>query len=625
MNGVDHPYIAAAIEGEIGRLSAATEGFRNQTLFKSSASLSSLGLKEGEVIHHLRAAAEGVGLRGREFYSTVKSGMKAGQSRPRSVPEGGRSTAGSSRGAVSGALRSQPLQLCKEPTDLPKLPDEIRRHVYRRHGLAVRVKIKRAAGPYSNWYWYEGAKGEWRPAKPADYLACPYIGNVDPFATEFAQSPILWPEGEKDVDTLTERGLPALTFGGVGDGLPEGAVEFLRGRDVVVLADNDEPGVRHAERKAELTSSLASSVRVVKFPELPQKADVSDFLQSSTIQDLQLRIAQTPKWLPKPSAGWRDNVISATALKGKHFDPVKFILPGYISEGVTIFAGKPKIGKSWLLYDVCVACAGDRFVLGDLKPSQGDVLYLALEDSQRRLKHRLQKLCPIGNWPDRLTLAAEWKRADNGGLEHLEEWCGSVEKPLLIVIDTLERFRPSVKANTPAYSADYAAITGLHALAHRRGVAIVVIHHVRKMEADDPFDMVSGTNGLTGAADTTLVLRRQAGSVSLHARGRDIEEKETACQFNKDTCRWTILGDAQEVQVSSERSTILAALADAPSDGMSVSEIWAAAGGRDRNSVDQLLFKLHRSGEVVRVRRGIYSLPGKKDKKERNDDEGPEE
>src|SRR5258707_4927200 len=80
------------------------------------------------------------------------------------------------------------------------------------------------------------------------------------------------------------------------------------------------------------------------------------------------------------------------------------------------------------------------------------------------------------------------------------------------------------------------------------------------MEADDPFDMVSGTNGLTGAADTILVLKRQAGNVTLHARGRDIEEKETACQFSKDTCRWTLLGESDAVHSSSERTTVLEAL-----------------------------------------------------------------
>jgi hypothetical protein len=191
----------------------------------------------------------------------------------------------------------------------------------------------------------------------------------------------------------------------------------------------------------------------------------------------------------------------------------------------------------------------------------------------------------------------------------------------LIVIDTLERFRPTAKTSAAAYSTDYLAISGLHSLAHARGIAIVVIHHVRKMDAEDPFDMVSGTNGLTGAADTILVLKRQAGSVTLHARGRDIEEKETACRFDQVTCRWTLLGDAEEVHSSGERAAIISALENAGSEGMHISEIMAATERNNRNAADQLLFKMQRDGQLVRIRRGQYALPDKIGKKERNETE----
>ena len=257
-------------------------------------------------------------------------------------------------------------------------------------------------------------------------------------------------------------------------------------------------------------------------------------------------LQKLPFWISDPgtskqsSEGWRNTIIAASTLQHRTFDPVKYVVPGLIAEGVTIFAGKPKIGKSWLLLDLCLACAADRFVLGQTKPIQGDVLYLALEDSERRLKKRLHKLWPDGDWPAQLTLTTSWRKADAGGLEDITEWCESAARPVLIVIDTLEKFRPVAKVHAAAYATDYHAIAGLHKLAHTRGIAIVVIHHVRKMEADDPFDMVSGTNGLTGAADTILVLKRQAGSVTLHARGRDIEEKETACRFDQVTCRWTL-------------------------------------------------------------------------------------
>jgi hypothetical protein len=433
---------------------------------------------------------------------------------------------------------------------------------------------------------------------------------------------LYWPEGEKDCDTLGQAGLLALTFGGTGDGLPEGAAEYLRGRHVVVLADNDAGGRDHALRKAAVAYPVAKSVKVVEFPELPLKGDISDYLQAASAGDLNRRVTETRIWTPPPGKSptdWRSAVITASDLKDKTFSPVKYVVPGYIPEGVTIFAGKPKIGKSWMLYDVCLASAADRFVLGEIKPIQGDVLYLALEDSERRLKKRLEKLWPGGAWPVRLKLAVDWRKADAGGLDDLAEWCDSVAKPVLIVVDTLEKIRPAPKGNAAAYSSDYDAVAGLHKLAHTRGIAVVVIHHVRKMEADDPFDMVSGTNGLTGAADTILVLKRQAGSVTLHARGRDIEEKETACQFDKFTCRWTFLGDAQQVQSSSQRAAIIEVLSSAGEEGLHISEIMAATERSDRNAMDQLLHKMHRDGEVVRLKRGQYAMPGKIGKKERSD------
>jgi hypothetical protein len=314
-------------------------------------------------------------------------------------------------------------------------------------------------------------------------------------------------------------------------------------------------------------------------------------------------------------------VITASALKDKTFKALRYVVPGYIPEGVTIFAGKPKIGKSWLLYDICLACAADRFVLGTIKPAQGDVLYLALEDSERRLQKRLEKLCSAGSWPDRLTLATEWRRADAGGIEDISQWCDEAANPLLVVIDTLERFRPPARHAATAYTTDYAALSDLQRLAHSRGIAIVVIHHVRKMEADDPFDMVSGTNGLAGAADTILVLKRQAGNVTLYARGRDIEESETACQFNKSSCRWTLLGEADEIHSSGQREAILETLVPAGDAGLHISEIMAGVQRTDRNAVDQLLFKMQRDGEITRIKRGVYALPDKIGKKERSDSE----
>jgi hypothetical protein len=331
---------------------------------------------------------------------------------------------------------------------------------------------------------------------------------------------------------------------------------------------------------------------------------------------------------------WMIGAINAQDLQKKKFDPVLYVLPGFIPEGISLLVGKPKIGKSWAALDLCIAATSNRFTLGHLKPAQGDVLYLALEDSQRRLKRRMSKILQDdGMWSPRLTLQTSWRRANEGGLDDIRAWCESVVSPTLVMIDTLEKFRPPPRPGIQAYSADYEAITGLQAITKNRpGLAIVLLHHNRKMEAEDPFDTVSGTLGLTGAADSILIIRRQAGSVLLHVRGRDVEESETPLLFNKDSCRWTMLGaDAAREAVSSERQQIIDALAvfrpAHEKDGLSVTEIMAATERTDRNAVDQILFKMSRNGEIRRVRRGVYALPedaGKIDKKERKAAFGPE-
>ena len=145
----------------------------------------------------------------------------------------------------------------------------------------------------------------------------------------------------------------------------------------------------------------------------------------------------------------------------------------------------------------------------------------------------------------------------------------------------------------------------LHRIANEHGIAIVLVHHVRKMDADDPLDMVSGTTGLTGAVDTVLVLTRDSNGVTLYGRGRDIEEIETAVSFDRETGRWSILGAASEVHRSDERKAILDALRDTGTP-MGPGEIAAATGMKNEN-VRFLLHKMQKAGEVEKRSRGQYA------------------
>jgi hypothetical protein len=232
MSASQHPYLRAAIDGEVASLASAAEGTRNQTLFKCAASLASLGMREGEILQHLKPAAETVGLRGRELYTTVKSGLKAGSARPRQIPrDNGPAPAPRSRIMEANDAKHVGAPFIAGVDGPTASADEIRRHIYRRHGFAVRMKIKRRSGGYVNWYRVtrDGHDG-WQPAKPEMYLCCPYTGAVDPLDPAAAGQLLYWPEGEKDCDSLGQAGWVALTFGGTGDGLPEGAAEYLRDR-----------------------------------------------------------------------------------------------------------------------------------------------------------------------------------------------------------------------------------------------------------------------------------------------------------------------------------------------------------------------------------------------------------
>jgi hypothetical protein len=135
------------------------------------------------------------------------------------------------------------------------------------------------------------------------------------------------------------------------------------------------------------------------------------------------RLADKVKIEPVSSSGsaaskLQPQIFTAAALQSMTFPPLNFILPTLVPEGATLLVSRPKFGKSWLVLDIAIATAAGRFTLGELKPSTGDVLYLALEDGRRRLQRRITKLLPTFSitWPTGLEIATEWPRADQGGL-----------------------------------------------------------------------------------------------------------------------------------------------------------------------------------------------------------------
>src|SRR5262245_16416972 len=167
------------------------------------------------------------------------------------------------------------------------------------------------------------------------------------------------------------------------------------------------------------------------------------------------------------------------------------------------------------------------------------------------------------------------------------------------------------RAKLSPYECDYDAVQQLQRIASDTGVAIVIVHHLRKSVGEvDPFEKVSGTLGLSGAADTVLILDRDGQGATLYGRGRDIEEIETAVQFSREMCRWRILGAAADIRRTDERTAILDVLKDA-TEPMTPKDIMVAAELANRNALDLLLYKMTKAGDIEKVGRGQYSYPGK--------------
>ncbi|WP_267360598.1 MULTISPECIES: AAA family ATPase [unclassified Methylobacterium] len=320
------------------------------------------------------------------------------------------------------------------------------------------------------------------------------------------------------------------------------------------------------------------------------------------------KIERLPPLPPKPQAR-RFGSATAAELMDEVLPPIRYIVPGIFAEGLTLFGGKPKLGKSWFLLGTAIAVAMGGVALGNIEVEQGDVLYLALEDNKRRLQKRLGQLLPTGKKPVRLHYDLNCRRLDDGGLDDIRAWIESQPDPRLVIVDVLNKVRPAMKGNEGIYDYDVRSLEGLQGLAAEFGVAVVVIHHTRKAEAEDPFDCLSGSTGLTGTADTTLVLARDSQGTTLYGRGRDIEEIESALSFDRTTGAWTMLGAAADVRRSDERNLILNALRNSP-EPMSPKDIMLSAGLENRNALDVMLFRMVSAGEIDKGGRGIYCLAG---------------
>lgn len=325
------------------------------------------------------------------------------------------------------------------------------------------------------------------------------------------------------------------------------------------------------------------------------------------------------RYSPAPASLSRETelkVYTAASLEGMVFRPPKWAVPGLIPEGLTILAGPPKVGKSFLALSLCLNVATGGRALESIETEPGEVLLIALEDPLSRLQRRIGSLCEGGPWPQDLHLTNVCPRAHEGGIDFIDGWLEEHPRARLVVIDTFQKFRKPLGRNSNLYGDDYEAAGNLKSLADRHGVGIVVLHHTRKGEVADPVEGVSGTMGLSGAADTTLVLKRNRGqgSADLFITGRDVEERTLALKF--DSPGWRLEGDAEEARLSKQRQEIIKVLKS--SQRPLAPKAIAQALGREYNStIRGILAKMAEAGQILN-HGGEYSYD---DRKQRELDE----
>ncbi|WP_426608861.1 AAA family ATPase [Bradyrhizobium sp. McL0616] len=290
---------------------------------------------------------------------------------------------------------------------------------------------------------------------------------------------------------------------------------------------------------------------------------------------------------------------NGNALMAATFPALKTIVAGYLYGGFTVLAGRQKLGKTWMGLDFLLAVATGGVALGSIDCIQGDALCVDLENGERRIQSRMKGLFPYGEVPDlaRIDFVTDAPSLDRGFIDKLEQWRLSVEDPRLVVIDVLQRIKPPGNKNQNAYESDYSTWAPLQAWATKHGVCVLGLHHTKKGGADDPLEALSGSNGLSACADTTIVLDQDQNGRTLYVRGRDVEEKETAVVFNAGA--WSILGEAATVRRSVTRNVTLDAI-KCNGQPMTPAEI-AAATGETSNKTRQILFRMAKSGEVYKI------------------------
>ena len=232
--------------------------------------------------------------------------------------------------------------------------------------------------------------------------------------------------------------------------------------------------------------------------------------------------------------------ISSVTIMNTPMKKQRFVVDGIIYPGLHILSGDPKIGKSWMMMDMCLSVAKGENFLGR-KTERGQVVYMALEDTFISLQSRMYELTDEPS--ENLTFTLLANSIGNGLEEDLQECQKRFPDLKMVVIDTLQKIRNNIDTK---YGADYMELSVLKSIADRLQIAIILVHHNRKARDSNPNNLISGTNGISGCADGLLVFTRNGENAKLHISGRGAPSLEL--NLKREKAKWILLDNAPDCE-----------------------------------------------------------------------------
>ncbi len=347
--------------------------------------------------------------------------------------------------------------------------------------------------------------------------------------------------------SVMQCGSPAVSLCGVGgtNKLVKEVKDKKPNAPLVLCLDNDEPGKKASKSLADELSKL--KVPYIVYNIAGEKKDPNELLMQDAkalASNVQLAKKEVKKFYKRGVGS-----IVASDLLTAEFDPPEWLIPDVLPQGLAILCASSKVGKSWMAMQMCLAVSRGKEFL-DYVTNQAGCLYLALEDGVYRLQDRLKKLLCKEKSPDNFYLSVKADVLDGGLIKQLDEEFEEHPDIKLIIIDTLQKVRGSVKRNEIAYATDYRELGTLKEYADKRKVCIFLIHHLRKMaDENDVFNMISGSNGIMGVCDTIYIIykkKRQDENATMFMTGRDIKQQDIVVHFNESKYRWELVGSAED-------------------------------------------------------------------------------